>query len=177
MPVVFIIFCLYQSHTGSSLAKAFQDMLTRFELTNKVLSVTADNATSNDKQVSALAAMPNSFDEENHVHCFNHTLQLSAKALIKLFNVGMSSKKSIGDDDESSEGDDGMPGLEDIDEDEDEGEGEVAEREDAEDDIDELEELSESERDKVISETAAVREAVSKVSVCDCYFIYLTTVS
>jgi hypothetical protein len=73
-----------------------------------------------------------------------------------------------------------MPGIEDIDEDEDKGEadmGEVAEGDDGEDDIDELEELSESERDKVISETAAVREAVSKVSVCDCFIIYLTIVS
>jgi len=159
---------VHQSHTGASLAKAFQNMLARFNLTDKVLSVTADNATSNDKQVTALAAMDNSFDEENHVRCFNHTVQLSAKALIKLFNVGMSSKKSAEDGDDDLEVESDMPGLEDIEEEvqeEDEaGADEAEEGEDAEDDIDELAELSASERDKVMSETATVREAVSKVS-------------
>ena len=41
--------------------------------------------TSNDKQTSVLTGFPNAFEEPNRVRCFNHTLQLSAKALLKPF--------------------------------------------------------------------------------------------
>jgi hypothetical protein len=37
--------------------------------------------------------MENSFEEVNRARCFNHTLQLSAKTLLKPFNAGMSSMK------------------------------------------------------------------------------------
>jgi hypothetical protein len=30
------------------------------------------------------------FDASNHVHCFNHTIQLSCKALLKPFSSGTS---------------------------------------------------------------------------------------
>ena len=33
-----------------------------------------------------LAGLPNAFEEPNRVQCFNHTLQLSAKALLKPFH-------------------------------------------------------------------------------------------
>ena len=49
----------------------------------------ADNATSNDTQGETLTDMPNSFSLKNHVHCFNHTLQLSAKTLLHHFNIGL----------------------------------------------------------------------------------------
>jgi len=52
--------------------------------------MTADNASSNNVQVAALYGLKNSFDKANHIWCFNHTIQLSGKALIKPFNVGMS---------------------------------------------------------------------------------------
>jgi hypothetical protein len=66
---------------------------------------TGDNATSNDKQTAKLEKKDNSFDLANHIRCFNHTIQLSAKALIKLFTTCISSVTS--DDDE-------MPVLEEI---------------------------------------------------------------
>jgi hypothetical protein len=40
----------FQSHTGVAMANAFQAMLEQFGLTEKILTVNADNATSNDKQ-------------------------------------------------------------------------------------------------------------------------------
>ena len=51
-----------------------------FSLLNdiQILSFTGDNATSNDKQTDMLADLPNSFESINHVHCFSHTIQLSA---------------------------------------------------------------------------------------------------
>ena len=64
------------------MAKAFQNMLEHFGLTQKILAFNADNATANDKQTTKLGALDNSFNEANRVRCFNHTLQLSAKALL-----------------------------------------------------------------------------------------------
>jgi len=150
----------FQSHTGVAMAKAFQAMLERFGLTKKILAVNADNATSNDKQTTKLDQLDNTFNKENRVRCFNHTLQLSAKALLKPFNTGLSGKAT--DDDETQDPDDNPEMFE---EDEDEGdEEEQPDEEDVEDDnIDELEELSQSEQNRVLQETADVRETVSKV--------------
>ena len=57
----------------------------------------ANNATSNDTQGEALAEMPNSFELENRVRCFNHTLQLSAKTLHRHFNAGLGKTSEDGD--------------------------------------------------------------------------------
>src|SRR5713101_4664775 len=72
------------------MANAFQAMLARFGLTEKILAFNADNATSNDKQTTKLDQLDNSFHKENRVRCFNHTMQLSAKALLKPFNTALS---------------------------------------------------------------------------------------
>ena len=79
------------------MAKAFQCMLEQFGLTEKVLAVNADNATSNDTQTTKLDQLDNTFEKENRVRCFNHTLQLSAKALLKPFNTAFS--RATTDDD------------------------------------------------------------------------------
>jgi hypothetical protein len=52
----------------------------------KILTINADNVMLNDKQMSHLDKLPNLFKQVNHVRCFNHTLQLSAKALLKTFD-------------------------------------------------------------------------------------------
>ena len=57
----------------------------------------ADNATSNDTQSETQAGMPNSFDLDNRVRCFNHTLQLSARTLLRPFNVGLGKTTEDGD--------------------------------------------------------------------------------
>jgi hypothetical protein len=64
------------------MAKAFQDMLEQFGLTERILGINADNASANDKQTTQLSSLNNSFKEEYQAHCFNHTLQLSAKTLL-----------------------------------------------------------------------------------------------
>ena len=71
------------------MALAFQDMLERFGLTQKILAVNADNATANDKQTMKLSKLANSFEEEHRARCFNHTIQLSAKTLLKPFNTAL----------------------------------------------------------------------------------------
>ena len=72
------------------MAKAFQIMLEQYGLTQKIFAVNADNTTANDMQMTKLAALDNLFEEANHVWCFNHRLQLSAKALLAPFNTAIS---------------------------------------------------------------------------------------
>jgi hypothetical protein len=61
-----------------------------------------------------LVMLPNTFEELNRVRCFNHTIQLSAKALLKPF----SSAGSTETDNETEYGDDGMPALQAMDDEE-----------------------------------------------------------
>ena len=146
------------------MAVAFQKMLERFGLTKKIHTVNADNASANNKLMAKLDASDNSFEKDNHVRCFNHTMQLSAKTLLAPFNTAISQKAT--QDGEMPEEDDDRPTLE---EDEDNEDNEDNEEDDAQcandedDGIDELGELSESERAGVLESTAAVRETVTKV--------------
>lgn len=145
------------------MATAFQGMLEQFGLTEKIHAVNADNATANDKQTTKLDALPNSFQEENRVRCFNHTMQLSAKSLLAPLNPAISQKAT--QDDEMPEEDDDQPLPEDdAEDDEDNKEEDVEEEEDEDDGINELEELSEDEQVQVLEDTAEVRKTVTKVS-------------
>ena len=142
----------------------------------QILALNADNAASNDTQTTALAEMENSFEEVNRARCFNHTLQLSAKTLLKPFNTGMSSAQlpveeegtlSLDDkgltllDDNSTDGDDNDDkGISEDDlSDDNESEGKD------DDGIDELEVLDKNEREKILADTAVVRQTVSKVRI------------
>ena len=69
---------LPQSYSGANLAAAFQAMLERFGLKNKILAFNGDNASQNDMQAVELARKANSFSEDNRIRCFNHAMQLSA---------------------------------------------------------------------------------------------------
>jgi hypothetical protein len=131
-----------------------------------VLAINADNATSNDTQTTALANMDNTFEEVHRVRCFNHTLQLSLKSLLKPFNVGISGEP---DDEPVDSGEDDMPSLVDVDDDEEDEDG-VDDTDDGEDDdgtedddVDELEALTETERTQLLVDTAAVRTMITKV--------------
>jgi hypothetical protein len=142
-------------------------MLQRFGLQDKIHAVTADNAASNDTQVKALDKMDNSFKDDAHVRCFNHTLQLSAKVLLRPFNAAICSKKSAGHNDDDSGQAEEMPDLVEVpyedDEDEDEDEDDDEDTDDRDDSIDEIHELAEHEQEELMAETAAVRLAVTKV--------------
>jgi hypothetical protein len=119
--------------------------------------VTADNASSNAVQVAALYGLENSFDEANRVRCFNHTIQLAGKVLIKPFNAGMGKAE----DPEDSTND--APSLEVFNEDDDthdDGDTGLPE-DDVEDDDEEM--LSEEEHTSIMADTLEVRETVSKV--------------
>jgi hypothetical protein len=147
-------------------------------MVTQILALNADNATSNDTQTSALAQMENTFEEANRVRCFNHTLQLSAKTLLKPFNMGMSSTNAntvmeeeesnnfgdemltlfdnqATDDNEGSGGENGDGSVEDLGSDEDPADI---------DEVDELNQLDEQQREELLRDTAVVRHTVTKVS-------------
>jgi hypothetical protein len=126
----------------------------------------ANNATSNNMQSEALAGMANSYNEVNCVCCFNHTLQLSAKTLLHLFNIalgkaveddkGLKDADAIFDEDDKSDNDetkegDGLPNIPDED--------------NIDDGIDELEELDEETCEQLIVDIEAIHQTISKVFV------------
>lgn len=126
----------------------------------------ADNATCNNTQSNALAGMTNSYDEVNRVRCFNHTLQLSAKTLLRPFNTALG--KAAEDDEDVEDSDALFDEDDESDEDEtEEGDGlpDVPDEDDVDDGIDELEGLDEAEREQLIADTEAIRQTVSKVFV------------
>ena len=144
-------------------------MLDHFCLAEKILALNADNATANDKQTAKLSTFKNSFEEVNRVRCFNHTLQLSAKALLTPFNTALSGggKEDSGEMAEDSGDDMAVLGADEEDEDDgndaDDEDEDVEDKDDEDDDINELQELSEDERDQVLEDTAVVRETLTKV--------------
>ena len=132
------------------MANTFQEIVKEFGLTKKILAVNAGNASSNDTKTTKLDGLDNTFDKDNQVRCFNHTLQLSTKTLLKLFNIVWSSEAMCDNetDEFTDNGDGNLATLED-----DEYEGgedeELANEEAAveeggveDDNIEELDELS-----------------------------------
>jgi hypothetical protein len=136
------------------MALAFQDTLEQFSLTKKIHVINVDNVTPNDKQTTKFMALNNSFEEENCVRCFNHTLQLSAKFLLAPFNTAISQKAT--QDDEMLEEDDSDELMPEDDNDDN--------KDDEDDGINELEELNKNEQAQVLENTTEVRETVTKVS-------------
>ena len=132
----------------------------------QIHAINADNASSNDTQSASLARRNNSYEEHNHVCCFNHTVQLSAKTLLAPFNPALSSSAPLADAEDNNTDLDELPELIDgvsDDEDEEEACGSDSADEDDEDENNDFTELTDEEREEVLTKTAAVRETVTKV--------------
>jgi hypothetical protein len=134
-----------QSHTGTALVQTFQQMLERFSLKGKILAFNSDNAMSNDTQTTKLNNMDNSFREENRVRCFNHMVQLSAKALLKLFSSCITATTT--DDEPAPETMPDLEVLDDKNDDEVEEGSDNGDMEDSNDKVDELEMMSEEDHE------------------------------
>jgi hypothetical protein len=111
-------------------------------------------------QSTVLATKENSFEEENCVHCFNHSRQLLAKTLLTPFNAALGSTASIEEDTEDA--DKGRTFVT-VEEDED-GNNEPEEINAEDDGINELDEVGKDECEKLLEDTSIVRETISKVS-------------
>lgn len=122
------------------------------------MAFTGDNATSNDKQTDVLHTLPNTFEELSRVRCFNHTMQLSVKALLKPF----SSAGSVENDNETDNSDDSMPALQAIDDEEDKDDTDEDE-DDEEEEEDPLDALDDEEREALMNNTEAVHTTLNKV--------------
>lgn len=121
--------------------------------------------------------MKNSFEETNHVRCFNHTLQLSAKALLRPFNPALGKAPDI-------DSDGGQDDLEGNDNEGDNNDGKKDNRPDVldvydvdDDDIDELDDLDADSRDELMADAAVVRTTVSKLRQLSFFIIRSTTVA
>ena len=130
----------------------------------------ADNTSSNDTQVAALVAMPNSFELDSRVRCFNHTLQLSTKALHCPFNAGLGdvteeSANNVVDDLSSMEDDSDDDDNDDNDNDDSNSNSnnnqDVLE-DDVDDGMDKLDNLDADTREELLADTAALCQMVSK---------------
>lgn len=64
----------------------------------QILAFIGDNASNNDTQTAQLEKLANSFEAANRVHCFNHTMQISAKALLKPFSTRAATSDSHDED-------------------------------------------------------------------------------
>ena len=160
---------------GVTMVKAFHNMLKEFGLTEKILSFNADNVSSNDMQMTKMDQLDNSFDKENRARCFNHTLQLLAKTLLKPFNSALSGKATEDDEmpiTEEIEDPDGLLMPEDEDKDKDRV-TDHDDEEDKDDGIDKLAELSEDEQTRLLEDTTAVCQAVTKVRINNGVEIFL----
>lgn len=145
------------------------------------MAFNADNASNNDKMTLKLAQLDNAFQVRNRVRCFNHTLQLAAKALLKPFHSCIGKSTTLSDDgdvaqapDGNSSGsdDDEAPSRLDYDDDssfeediDKEEFGDRVDSDDPDDGIDELEELGPDTQVEFANDTKVVGETIDKVCI------------
>ena len=114
------------------------------------------------------------------MHCFNHTLKLSAKTLLCPFNAGLGKTTKVGDNgdvDDLLDQEDEDKDVKDEDakdEDDDEGLPDVP---DIDDGIDELDVLDVEAHEGIIADTAAVHETVSKLCSLAFAIVQSTTIA
>ncbi|KAF8697764.1 hypothetical protein AX14_001188 [Amanita brunnescens Koide BX004] len=77
-----------ESHSGANLAAAIMKILEDLQISEKILSMTCDNALANHKMVDKLHIMLLEFGRwASHTQCFLHTMNLVTKALLSQFDV------------------------------------------------------------------------------------------
>ncbi|KAF4612580.1 hypothetical protein D9613_012727 [Agrocybe pediades] len=77
-----------RSHTGLNLAITFAKILEDFGIEDKILSLTCDNASSNDALISQLPTLLDAFPgAANRTWCFTHILNLVAKVILRQFDT------------------------------------------------------------------------------------------
>ncbi|KAG1831392.1 hypothetical protein EV424DRAFT_1534481 [Suillus variegatus] len=108
-----------------------------------------------------LTSLDNSFESVNCIQCFNHTLQLSAKALLKPFNSESLSASEADDDVDVADSDE-LPLI--LDDDLEVEEVDFTSKlDDTDDDIDELEMLLQAKHEKMLDDTVAVKATIAKI--------------
>ncbi len=150
------------------LAETLYDVAVDFGIEDRAISVTCDNATSNDDMVDELEIMLPSFKgQHDRTRCFAHIINLVAKSLLKMFDPP---KKTRGneeaEDDTERDADDEVLAI-DVDEllvELGDIEREMPDRDDEDDVFDELADMGEFERGAFQEKTREVRTAIGKAS-------------
>ncbi|KAF5365839.1 hypothetical protein D9757_012804 [Collybiopsis confluens] len=76
------------SHSGENMASAVAEILKSYGIEDKLLSITCDNASANTAMLAELPKLlPNFPGLKAHVQCFAHTINLTAKGILKPFEV------------------------------------------------------------------------------------------
>ena len=150
-----------------NLALAFAGVLEEFGIGDKILCVTCDNASNNDKMIEALDDLLPAFTTGNRARCFTHVLNLVAKSLLKQFDVALNPET----DDLNIEERELLDLAEDLEAEElttaqetDKDEDEIDEDDDLEDWVDEVAALSPEEREKLQKNIRPVKTVLVKVS-------------
>ncbi|XP_021967047.1 zinc finger BED domain-containing protein DAYSLEEPER [Folsomia candida] len=102
---------LHGSHTGETLATSFMNILKEFDLHNRILAITTDNASNCDTFFSNIQMQLElkgiEFDIENQrVRCLAHIINLACKDAIAFLKVGKPSKFNSSDQSEVDEDED-----------------------------------------------------------------------
>ncbi|TFY74982.1 hypothetical protein EWM64_g9031 [Hericium alpestre] len=167
-----------ESHSGINLAKVFAKILEDFGISEKILSVTCDNANANDTMIAELQKLLPDFPGENaRTRCFTHIVNLIAKSLLRQFDAKESKR---------TEDSDIMPELEEIKDNIDEEEAETqrehaaVSEEDAVDAdegwVDEVAEMTASEQKELAKKVRPVRLVLSKLCKISFKILHSTTI-
>ena len=120
----------------------------------QILAFIGDNASNNNTQTAQLEKLANSFEAANRVCCFNHTMKISAKALLKPFSTHAATSDS--DDEDTLD-------VVTHDNDDDVGVSAEADNEDAGETKDPFEGLDDIDKEELLQDTHTVRDALNKV--------------
>ena len=87
---------LVQSHTGIHLYEAFMKVIDSYDIHQKMLGVTLDNAANNNIMIQELAASNgSSFRHHNHIRCFAHVLNLGAQAALNVLTEDLERLRTL----------------------------------------------------------------------------------
>jgi hypothetical protein len=83
------------NHSGIKISSVLLDVLKEYQLEDRILTVTVDNASNNNTLVTELIEMGTICDGEHHIRCFAHIVNLAAQDLIFEFNDKLASLREI----------------------------------------------------------------------------------
>ncbi|KAK6977237.1 ribonuclease H-like domain-containing protein [Favolaschia claudopus] len=155
------------AHTGENLAEVLSNVIHDFGIENKHLSITADNASSNDTMMTHLETLLPSFSADlDRMRCFAHVINLVAKSLLKMFDPpkkddGTSDKNR--DDDADDDEPDGLLDLDELLEELHDLERTAPEQDDTDDIFDEVAQMLDNDRTFFLESTKEIRSALSKI--------------
>lgn len=82
-------------HSGVNMALVLEEIVNEYQIKERILTVTMDNASNNDKLVDELIAEGIIVDSESHIRCFSHIVNLAAQDCIYEFNDKLQDLRSL----------------------------------------------------------------------------------